>query len=134
MVKAVLFLALFTIAAVAATTYIALESGDVVEVGTINAATKAPRSTRIWFVQNRGMLFLEAGSPENAWVKDLQVRETFTIRGGGIDGEYRFRLQGGKAAHNDIRSMMRAKYGWRDEWISCLFNIESSSRVEVIPL
>ena len=133
MIKVLTSLLLFFFTGVAGITFLALESGGVIEVETWDSQESSLRTTHIWFVETSEGILLEAGNPENPWVKDLSANETITIRGGGIDGEYRIRLIQNETAHKEIRNRMREKYGWRDLWISFLFNVEQSQMVQVFP-
>ena len=117
----------------AGVTYVALESGDVLEVETSSENQSSPRMTHIWFVHTNEGIFLEAGNPQNPWVQDLTQNKTIRLVGDGIDGEYSFRLSEDQSAHEKIRSLMREKYGWRDFWISAIFNVDESAMLEVFP-
>ncbi|HIG41331.1 MAG: hypothetical protein ABGY96_12455 [bacterium] len=119
---------------IAGITYGALESAGVIEVETWSSIESNTRLTHTWFVQSSDSILLEAGHPENPWVKDLFTNETIKIRGYGLDGEFRFKVIDDQAAHHGIRNRMREKYGWRGIWISCIFNVEDSLMVEVFPL
>ena len=114
-----------------ALTYFALESSGVVEVTTWDNTTSAPRRTHVWFVVEGENIWLEAGHPDNPWVKDLPDTPAMAVRGGGISGEYQFTIVEGLTAHQEIRQKMRAKYGWRDVWISCLFDVEKSRMIQL---
>ena len=114
-------------------TYIALESGNVIEVETRDFEGQTPRVTNIWYVQSEDGILLEGGHPDNPWVRDLAQIKTIRIRGSGIDGEYRFKLITHQAAHEEIRERMREKYGWRDWWISCTFNVKNSLMIQILP-
>ena len=106
--------------AFAIVTAVALNLGGVVVVDTIDAESSAVRSTPIWFVVKDDQILLEAGNPENAWVRDLAGMTTLTLNGENLDGEYRFRFSK-EIAREDIRSLMRQKYGWRDWWVDRIF-------------
>ena len=75
MIKALLTSVAAVVAAVlvgtAGITYLALELGEVaiVESRTPNGA---PRHTHIWYVHQPDGLYLEAGHPDNPWVRDLE--------------------------------------------------------------
>lgn len=115
---------------VAGLTYFALESDGVVLVETSDP-TGAARTTHVWFVENRGKTYLEAGSPNNPWVQDLAGTQKILIAGGSKDGQYFFMLKDKPHHHELIRTLMRNKYGWRDWWISILFDTSQSALVEL---
>ena len=114
-----------------ATTYIALESDGVVVVETYNAGTSILRRTHVWYVPEQGKLLLEAGNPQNSWVQDLENRNVAHIYGEGLDGEYRF-TRFDSDSHGVIRKKMRERYGWRDWWVSFLFDTSESFMIEAI--
>lgn len=116
--------------ALGATTYGALESGGVVVITTQRADGGGARGTRIWYVTQADRVLLEAGDPRNPWVADLNTAESLRFTGEGLDGEYRFKLHD-RSSHEIIRKHMRKKYGWRDWWISLVFDTSNSFLVEV---
>ena len=117
---------LFTLTAL---TYFALESGDVVIASTKPSPFSEVRETHIWFVQIEGALFLEAGSPENPWVSDLSSNSSLHLTNHDLDGQYLFVLHP-QDSHDNIRRLMREKYGWRDWWISFFFDTSKSFMIE----
>ncbi len=114
-------------------TLLALESGGVVTVYTPKAEGGTHRATRIWFATESGRLYLEAGSPENPWVKDLDSTTSLKIEGQDLDGWYVFRLDSSARGHQVIRTMMRSRYGWRDWWIGVMFDTSESQLIELEP-
>jgi hypothetical protein len=114
----------------AATTYLALELGQVAIAQTTKLDGE-PRHTHVWYVEERGALYLEAGHPDNPWVRELEHMQTLTLAGEGIGGEYLFDQSQNIADHERIRRMMRRKYGWRDWWIDVLFDTSSSRLIEL---
>lgn len=120
-----LVIALLTLVTVAA-----LESGDVIRVETVNAQTQQLRETRIWFVHSDERLVLEAGKPDHPWVLDIMHVNHLRLSGQGLDGKYQSRLLG-PDSHDEIRRLMRAKYGWRDVWVGWIFDTSRSRMVLV---
>ena len=115
------------------TTLLALEGGGVVQVQTVNAQTQQPRDTRIWFVGSGAQIVLEAGKPDSPWALDVAQRNTLRLSGQGLGGDYRARIHGADS-HLKIRQLMREKYGWRDVWVSMLFDTSMSRMVTLEPL
>lgn len=113
-------------------TYLALELGEVAIVET-RTPNGAPRYTHIWYVQEGETLYLEAGHPNNPWVRDLEHLQTLTLSGEGISGEYLFEPRPNAIDHERIRQMMRGKYGWRDRWIGVAFDTSRSWLIELEP-
>ena len=132
MLKRILSIAGLVLALITATTYLALESGDVVTVETVDSSTDESRVTRIWFVHSDEGLFLEAGTPTNSWVEDLENASTIKLAGHNLDGEYAFYIHSEPTDHESIRALMRSKYGWRDLWVTILFDTSQSQLVEVL--
>lgn len=135
-----LFALVVSLTAVAGVTLFALESGSVVTVktsipeGAPGSDVGGERTTRIWFVQENGQLFLEAGHPDNPWVGDLRGMSSLQLVGQGLDGEYTFEVLDDSADHDRIRQLMRRKYGWRDWWIGLIFDTSRSQLVVIRPL
>jgi hypothetical protein len=109
----------------------ALESGGVAIVET-NTPEGSMRSTHVWYVEPRGALWLEAGTPENGWFLDVQSDPILTIEIEGHSRRYRARPIDGPSGHEQIRSVMREKYGLRDQWVALLFDTTRSIAVELI--
>ena len=115
-------------------TLIALESGNVIVVETVKSEKSEDgqaRFTRVWFVREQTTLYLEAGHPDNPWVTDLAHNSSIRLKGSGIDGSYHFTVHADAESHQKIRELMRGKYGWRDVWISTLFDVSQSQLVEL---
>lgn len=131
--KIALYLLTGAVLFIAAVTYVALESSDVVVVTTQTADPIEIRETHIWFVENDNGIFLEAGNPDNPWVRELATTPTLILSGSSLDGEYRFQRHPANS-HIEIRALMRAKYGWRDRWIALLFDTSRSFMIELEPI
>ncbi len=113
-------------------TLVALEQSGVVVAHT-EAGDGTPRTTRIWFVQHHGSVLLEAGNPDNPWVKDLVRGSSLVLEGIGIKRAYHYELHTNEG-NEQIRALMRAKYGWRDWWISLVFDTRNSFSISVAPI
>ena len=117
------------------TTYIALEQSDVLIVETFDRQAQQARYTHVWFVVEEGQIYLEAGHPENPWVRDLANVDIIGIQGANLDGWYAFSISDSHTSENNshlkIRSLMRIKYGWRDWWIALLFDTSQSQLVSL---
>ena len=120
------------LAGAAAITYLALELGEVAIVETMNP-DGAPRHTHVWYVQEGATLYLEAGHPDNPWVRDLEHAQTLTLSGENISGRYSFERRQGTDDHERIRQMMRSRYRWRDWWIGVIFDTSQSGMIELEP-
>ena len=120
------------VAAFGATTWWALESGGVAVVET-RAPDGAVRSTHVWFIESDKELWLEAGTPENAWFQDVQRHPILTFQADGRSTRYATRPIGDPSGHTRIRSLMREKYGLRDRWVGLIFDTSRSVAVQLLP-
>ena len=115
-----------------ATTWWALESFGVATVETLQADGSL-RQTHVWFVEPDGELWLEAGSPENGWFRDVLENRALTFSAERRSGRYRAEPIDGDAARRKIRSLIRAKYGFRDRWVGLLVDTSLSVAVRLSP-
>ena len=129
--RRLLLLAVIVAVCFLGTTYLALEAGGVLVVETKRADRDEARRTHVWYITDGDRLYLEAGHPDNPWVRDLRHVQRIKIIGQRIGGEYAFVIKETPADRTTIRQMMRAKYGWRDWWISALFDTAHSRMVEL---
>jgi hypothetical protein len=117
----------------AAVTFVALESSDVAIVETLRA-DGTTRATHVWFIEEDGVVWLEAGTPENGWYVDVQRNPTLAFRAEGRDGEFvAHPLPGDRARHGRLREQLRGKYGWRDAWVSVYVDQSRSLAVRLDP-
>lgn len=70
------------------TTWWALESGGVAVIETLTPRGTV-RSTHVWYAKPNGEFWLEAGTPENAWFRDVQENPVLTFLGAGRSGATR---------------------------------------------
>lgn len=133
MLKSVAFALLGLTLCLGLGTFLALESGGVVTVETVDHTDGRVRLTHIWFVIENEQLILEAGNQQNPWVKDIEHQPEVKIAGENISGEYRLVIERDAMSHRRVRSLMRAKYGWRDVWVSMLFDTTKSMLVLANP-
>lgn len=118
--------------AFAATTWWALESGGVAIVET-RSPDGTVRSTHVWYVEPSGELWLEAGSPENAWFQDVQHDPVLTFSANGDAARYVARPAEGSSAPQRVRSLIREKYGFCDRWVGLGVDTARSVAVQLLP-
>jgi hypothetical protein len=118
--------------AFAATTWWALESGGVAVLGTRTPAG-AVRSTHVWFAEPNGELWLEAGTPENAWFQDVQRDPALTFTADGRSSRYIAHPIDDPSGHSRIRALMREKYAFRDRWVGLIADTSRSLAVRLLP-
>ncbi len=117
----------------AAITFVALESGDVAVLET-RRSDGTLRDTHVWFIEEDGVLWLEAGSPENGWYVDVRSDPRLVFRAEGREGEFVARpLPEDRARHARLREQLRTRYGWRDAWVSLYVDQTRSLAVRLDP-
>lgn len=120
-------------------TWWALESGGVAVIET-RADDGSLRSTHVWFVEPDGELWVEAGTPENGWYLDVLRDPALSFSADRRSGRYLAeRVPGDETnetggAHARVRSLLREKYGFRDFWISLIFETSNSIAMRLIPV
>jgi hypothetical protein len=91
------------------------------------------RSTHVWFAEPNGELWLEAGTPENPWFRDVQKHPELVFRTDRGSERYTAEPLNDPEGHPRIRSLMREKYGFRDVWVGWLFDTSHSIAVRLRP-
>ena len=115
-----------------ATTLIALEGKDVAVLYTRDDAGGA-RRTRVWVAESDGALWVEAATPERGFYRDLVLRPELDVEHGGRARRMIARPEPGDAGHEQIRTMLRDKYGWADCWVALLQDTSRSVAVRLDP-
>jgi hypothetical protein len=119
-------------AAFTATTWWALESSGVAVVET-RKANGTVHTTHVWYAEADGKLWLEAGSPESGWFRDVQQTPALSFVAEGRSARYVARPVTEPLGHERIRSLMREKYGLRDRWVGLLVDTSRSVMIELVP-
>lgn len=128
-VKRVLIVVAVLLLAFAAVTWAALEAGDVAVLET-QMADGAVRRTRVWFAEHDGALWLEAPVPDRAWLLDVQAAPRVRLQRDGRSASYDAAPVAG-GGHEQIRTLLREKYGWRDWWVGWLQDTSRSVAVRL---
>ena len=105
-----------------------LESSGVAVIETRTAAGGS-RSTHVWHVARNGELWLEAGTPQNGWYRDIQASPTLKITIGDATLVRRAVPVPDRSVQREIRALLRAKYGARDQIVGVF--VDSSGSVAV---
>jgi len=113
-------------------TYWALEWGGVAVVETLRP-DGSPRATHVWYVSHGDALWLEAGTPENAWFQDVERAPRLMLWIDGVPTPYRAEPVRDPSAHATIRRLMRESYGVRDAWVALVFDTSRSVAVRLVP-
>ena len=119
-------------AAFGASTWWALESEGVAVIET-RTPEGGHRSTHVWYVEPNGELWLEAGTPENAWFQDVQRNSIVTFTSDGRSTRHVARPLDDPSGHSRIRSWIHEKYGFRDRWVGLIIDPSRSIAVQLHP-
>lgn len=117
-------------------TWFALERSDVVQLVTTKHDGPGLRTTRAWFIgdtQQSEQVLLEAGTPQNPWVLDIDKIPRLRLVHNEQSTAYCTSKQSDAQSHQRIRTLMRSKYGWRDWWVDALFDVSRSALVVLKP-
>jgi hypothetical protein len=87
----------------------------------------------VWYTEPKEELWLEAGTPENAWFQDVQQNPVLTFIANGSSARYAARPVHDPSAHTRIRSLIREKYGFRDRWVGLIADTSHSVAVQLLP-
>jgi hypothetical protein len=98
------------------------------------SADGSTRTTHVWYVEPDGDLWLEAGTPENPWYRDVLADPVVTLSAEGRSGRYHAEVVDTAAAQHRVRSLLREKYGVRDRWVGLLVNSSGSIAVRLRPV
>jgi hypothetical protein len=109
-------------------------AGEVVTVRSV-APDGAAKATRLWIVDDGGILWLRAGVPGEAWLAHVDHTPTITLERGGTSTRMRaVPVRDSPAIRERIHGLMRARYGNVDAFISTLRDGERSVMVRLEPL
>lgn len=117
----------------AAVTWYALEGHDVANLRTARA-DGAWRQTHVWVVEEGDSLWIEAATPERAWLLDLQGNPLVEVERIGGVASYRASPAPGPAARDQLRAALRAKYGWADAWVGLFQDTSNAVAVRLDPI
>jgi F420H(2)-dependent quinone reductase len=110
----------------------ASERGEVVVLHT-HDASGAAHDTRLWVVDHDGSAWLRAGGPESGWYQRVAADPAISVTRGAI--EMRYRATPVPEQRAVINQLMRAKYGWGDQFIGWMIGgRETAIPVRLEPL
>jgi len=132
LLQRVLVVLVGAVLAFAVLTWWALEWSGVAVVQT-TTPDGTPRSTHVWYAEPDGELWLEAGTPENPWFRDVLLDPLVVFDAGDGPSTYRAEPIEHPSGHETIRSLLRARYGVRDWWVGLLVDTSSSVAVRLVP-
>ena len=109
-------------------TWLALEGQEVAVLHT------ASGGTRLWPVEDAaGTTWIEAGNPERSFYRDLRASPDVTLERGGVVRPYRAVPVETPEAHERVRRLLAAKYGFADRWIGILVDTSRSVAIRLEP-
>ena len=121
------------LAAFGALTWWALESSGVAVLRT-ERLDQDPRETHVWWVESDdGALWLEAATPERAFLSELRRFPVAVLSRDGQEAPFHTDIVDTPAARARVRAAMRAKYGWRDAWVGLLQDASRAVAVRLTP-
>ncbi len=130
--KVAFAVAIAIFSAVIGATWWALESGGVAVIHT-RTPDGSVRATHVWFVRPNGELWIEAGTPDNPWFRDVRRDPVVSLELDGRRSTYVAEPVDHLHAHSRIRSLLRAKYGRRDRLVGLLVDTSRSVAVRLTP-
>ena len=116
----------------AALTGLALELGDVAVLIT-ERPDGATRETHVWWAEHEAVLWVEAATPERAWLVEALAAGFVEVERDGRRERMRVERAAGPGAHARVRELLREKYGMRDWWIGLLQDTSRSVAVLLHP-
>ena len=132
MVRGILGALLGVATALGLFTWWALDSSEIVIVTTTPPSGEA-RETHVWFVESEGELWLEAGTPENPWFRDLEHDSRLRLR--EADGPAAWFEARPMPEHSArVRTLLAEKYGVRDRWVQLFVDASESVAVRLLPV
>ena len=89
------------------------------------------RETHVWWVEDGGALRVEAATPERAWLAEAQGVGEVDVERDGRRERFRVERSMEPGAHDRLRALLRAKYGWRDAWVGLLQDTSRSVAIRL---
>ena len=125
---------LVTLLVLGGVTWFALEGRDVAILRT-QRADGSVHETHVWIAEENGVRFVEAATPERTWLLEAEARPVIEVVRDGAASRWRAVPEPGADGHAKIRRLLRAKYGWADQWVALLQDTSRSVlvRLEAIP-
>lgn len=126
-------LAIYTAIVLAGVTYFALEGGDVGVLKTHGADNNAWNETHVWYAEDGGSLWLEAATPTRPWLAEIRRNSEVELERDGATTLWNAAPVEGDEARANVRSLLRAKYGWADQWVELLQDTSDAVAVRLDP-
>ncbi len=109
---------------------LASESGEVLVLETLDAEGQ-PHETRIWVVDDAGVLWVRGGS-DSGWVGRLLETPEIRAERAGQQVAYRAVPDRDPAVRDRVNALMREKYGFADRFIAV--SLGDADRADALPI
>lgn len=129
--KRVLWLVVVAFVGLMGLQMVASESGEVVVLST-RGDGEAAEETRLWVVDHEGRQYLRAGQPQAGWFQRLKAEPRIGLERNGARNAFDAVPEVEK--RTVINDLMRAKYGWADEFIGMMFGRDDATPVRLDPI
>jgi hypothetical protein len=113
-----------------AVTLLALESGEVVVVRSRDWGGM-PIETRTWIADEGGVAWIEAATPERAFLQNVLANPEIELWRDGRWQRCRATAVPNPEGHEHVRHLLAGKYGWKDGWIGMLADTSQSVALRV---
>lgn len=130
-VKRLIWLIAVVIAGLLLLQMVASESGEVVVLST-RGEGESVEETRLWVVDHDGHAWLRAGQPQSGWFMRLKANPRIGLERDGVRNAFDAVPEPGM--RDPVNDLMRAKYGWADEFIGMLFGRDDATPVRLDPI
>jgi len=130
-VKRLIWLIVFLFAGLMLVQMVASESGEVVVLATRGGGEEA-EETRLWIVDHEGSQYLRSGQAQAGWFTRLKANPRVGLERSGQRNAFDAVPEPAKQAV--INDLMRAKYGWADEFIGMMFGRDDATPIRLDPI
>jgi hypothetical protein len=110
----------------------ALEAGDVAVLAT-QRRDGGVRETHVWWATDAGAIWVEAATPERAWLAEALASGEVDLTRDGRRERFEVERVPDVQGHARVRALLRAKYGLRDAWVGLLQDTSRSVAVRLRP-
>ena len=110
---------------------VASETGEVVVLTSVDQATSASTTTRLWVVDHDGVMWLR-GEAASGWTQHALAQSMLVaLERDGVRYEFVIASEPERVAL--VNELMRYKYGWRDQIISMMTPREDAVALRLTP-
>ena len=110
---------------------VASETGEVVVLTSVDQATSAPTTTRLWVVDHDGAMWLGGDPASGRKLRALAQSMPVALERDGVRYEFAIASEPERVAL--VNELMRDKYVWRDHIVSMMAPREESVALRLTP-